>query len=628
MSDDAGMSMADAGDDGGMGPTDSGMPDAGPIDAGQVDAGPLACATDCSELDGECAEGVCDGTTGTCMAVTASDGSGCDDGDSCTSGDVCTGGACAGTDVDCSAMSDACHVGYCDDATGTCMRMNAADGTSCDDGMMCTTGDVCTAGACAGTDLDCSAMTNACNIGTCNTLTGACTQITRSDGTSCSDGMVCTTGDMCMGGVCSGAPVVCPTTECRVGSCGPAGACMFANQPNGTSCTADTNLCTRDECTGGVCGGTLVCRPPADFMPFGSFASTMLRGMPSAPSSDDTCPLGMALVGFEGTTNSSVPAYFGTLRGVCRSLSISGSGAGPYTFADEGPSFLLPNRGTSGTGALMSTICPAGQIVVGFSGRDGGAIDRIAVRCAPLSIVATPTEWVVSVGTTITTATAIGGTGGVMFPNTDCPAGQVATRVRMHHMTDVNGLGLACQTPRLSYAVALTGAGMTAQHGGTGGTAFNDPCPAGTAVVRYQGGVSAGGLVSSIQATCAPVEVVGPVASPSVVLRLSTTTTPMRGGPGPGMYNIACNASEAMVGFSGREGTLLDQVTFRCAPLTANATGLLVGTPVDRGTAGTSPGGAPFAATDCPGESFTTRTIGRSAALLDALAMGCSTATW
>jgi hypothetical protein len=83
-----------------------------------------------------------------------------------------------------------------------------------------------------------------------------------------------------------------------------------------------------------------------------------------------------------------------------------------------------------------------------------------------------------------------------------------------------------------------------------------------------------------------------------------------------------------MVGFSGREGTLIDQATFRCAQLTAFGSSVFTGTPVDQGTAGTSTGGTQFAATDCPGESFATRNVGRAFALVDALAMGCSTATW
>ncbi|MCZ7680290.1 MAG: hypothetical protein M5U28_16590 [Sandaracinaceae bacterium] len=81
-------------------------------------------------------------------------------------------------------------------------------------------------------------------------------------------------------------------------------------------------------------------------------------------------------------------------------------------------------------------------------------------------------------------------------------------------------------------------------------------------------------------------------------------------------------------GFSGREGTLLDQVTFRCSALSASGTSVVVSPPSNRMTVGTSGGGTAFAPADCPAGSFATRNIGRSGTFLDALAMGCSRATW
>jgi len=52
---------------------------------------------DCSPVEAECFQGVCEETDGArCVAVASPDGTACDDGFDCTSGDVCTGGVCLG----------------------------------------------------------------------------------------------------------------------------------------------------------------------------------------------------------------------------------------------------------------------------------------------------------------------------------------------------------------------------------------------------------------------------------------------------------------------------------------------------------------------------------------------------
>lgn len=51
---------------------------------------------DCSELDGECATGVCEPSTGNCVVDPAPDNSSCDDGDECTADEFCSSGECGG----------------------------------------------------------------------------------------------------------------------------------------------------------------------------------------------------------------------------------------------------------------------------------------------------------------------------------------------------------------------------------------------------------------------------------------------------------------------------------------------------------------------------------------------------
>ncbi len=75
----------------------------------------------------------------------------CNDGSACTATDTCQGGACTGADsVTCSAL-DQCHdVGTCDPVSGLCSNPAKPEGAACDDGESCTGPDQCTAGACGG----------------------------------------------------------------------------------------------------------------------------------------------------------------------------------------------------------------------------------------------------------------------------------------------------------------------------------------------------------------------------------------------------------------------------------------------------------------------------------------------
>jgi hypothetical protein len=106
---------------------------------------------------GSCDDGsIC--TSGeTCSAGTCGDGNPanggapCDDGDLCSVGEACAGGNCTGgAPVDCSDLDDDCAVGVCNPATGTCGVQGIGEGQSCDDSNTCTLGEECTGGACAG----------------------------------------------------------------------------------------------------------------------------------------------------------------------------------------------------------------------------------------------------------------------------------------------------------------------------------------------------------------------------------------------------------------------------------------------------------------------------------------------
>ena len=174
--------------------------------------------TDCSALDTGCTVGMCDAEEGGCVGVPVSEGSLCDDGDPCTTGESCSAGACIdGSLLDCSHLDGQCATGECNPSTGSCRAVPLADSTLCDDGNGCTTLDRCSSGVCtAGTARDCSAFTDDCNVGMCDALSGTCGAVPVTDGTFCNDGDSCTVGDSCSAGVCTGTNTCCSVDDFRI----------------------------------------------------------------------------------------------------------------------------------------------------------------------------------------------------------------------------------------------------------------------------------------------------------------------------------------------------------------------------------------------------------------------------
>jgi hypothetical protein len=207
----------------------------------------------------------------------------CDDGSVCTENDTCSAdGVCGGTQIDCSALDGECQQGLCDALSG-CYQAPLPDGTGCtDDGDPCTQ-DVCSAGACAHDQaagvcmIETACYTdgevdpaNACRVCDSASATDAWTNL--ADGTTCPevDSLACTTsacasgrclasvddGFCLIGGACIASGEVNPDNECQ--SCQPTvSKSGWSNLPDGSTCSSGT-------CSSGVCGGTTdPCNPPA-----------------------------------------------------------------------------------------------------------------------------------------------------------------------------------------------------------------------------------------------------------------------------------------------------------------------------------------------------------------------------
>lgn len=194
----------------------------------------------------------------------------CEEGDACTLMDSCQTGTCiAGTPKTCMAL-DACHVaGVCDSMTGLCSNPNAADGTMCNDNNACTQTDSCSAGTCTGSNqITCTASDQCHAVGTCDPMTGMCSNPNAADGTMCNDNNACSQTDTCQSGTCTGSnQITCMASDqCHVaGTCDPmTGMCSNPAAMDGTVCTSGMlpGTCSMGACAAcgdGVKSGTETC---------------------------------------------------------------------------------------------------------------------------------------------------------------------------------------------------------------------------------------------------------------------------------------------------------------------------------------------------------------------------------
>jgi hypothetical protein len=156
----------------------------------------------------------------------------CDDENPCTR-DTCRPDGSCGHDVASCDDGDACTVDSCSSVSG-CAHAPAAAGTACNDGNPCTQADRCEQGACVGgSPVVCAAMDQCHGAGTCDPVTGACSNPTLPDMTECSTDHSCNGQGMCLHGICAGLP------------CGPC-------TPTCDGCGPD-EFCAQADCFGGIC---------------------------------------------------------------------------------------------------------------------------------------------------------------------------------------------------------------------------------------------------------------------------------------------------------------------------------------------------------------------------------------
>ncbi len=162
-----------------------------------------------------------------CVATSGLD---CNDNDPCTS-DACVENGPGPDDDECQVPRDPINEG------GGCAST------------LCETGQTCAAGICqGGTPLDCD-DTVTCTADDCDAALG-CTHAPVAE--ACNDGNPCTLDDACDNGVCVGVDVECAALDnChQAGSCdSTTGTCSDPRKPNGATC-GSTGRCENGSCVG------------------------------------------------------------------------------------------------------------------------------------------------------------------------------------------------------------------------------------------------------------------------------------------------------------------------------------------------------------------------------------------
>jgi hypothetical protein len=213
-----------------------------------------------------CNEGMHPGPVGSCTVIPAEAATSCDDGQFCTVNDSCDGaGVCLGGPPNtCGIVPDGCELVTCDEASQACGVAPVMNGGACTPASLCEVGGTCTNGLCIGVAKDCffAPIPNECYESVCNPANGACEPQTGPVGVACTDpNELCTVGKTCDGaGVCvGGGPLDCSalTQGCFNGACDTmSGQCISEPVPQGGSC-----LSAADDCNNGTCDMAGICQP-------------------------------------------------------------------------------------------------------------------------------------------------------------------------------------------------------------------------------------------------------------------------------------------------------------------------------------------------------------------------------
>jgi hypothetical protein len=234
------------------------------------------------------------------------------------------------------------------------------------------------------------------------------------------------------------------TNAAILGACTGTTGLVLGEVPGGDAATVNTLTgTTTDAAEAGDASDEVGCPICPDPIALSGLSLTAQQGGPGGTAYTDTCPGSQAVIGYQGyiTPPSVGLTLVGGIQALCAEIFLSATGV------ESIPGATLPVRGTSQNGPWMQ-VCPAGEVVVGFSGHSGDFLDRVAFVCAQLGTSdGEGGEEILSIEGE-TTLPFAGGDGGTPYAVT-CPPGQIARGSNLFAGEWVNLFGLVCGTPAL-----------------------------------------------------------------------------------------------------------------------------------------------------------------------------------
>ena len=153
----------------------------------------------------------------------------------------------------------------------------------------------------------------------------------------------------------------------------------------------------------------------------------------------DDCPANQVLIGFRGTIDGGI-AGLRSVAGICGTLSVAASPPYEVTTTQAG---MLPARMSAGN-TIENAMCPANQVIIGFSGRTAMYIEALVFRCAPLTITAAAPNYELELGNATSTPPIGAENAGTTFNAIDCAGDQVAVSQMPNAGSAIDNFGLRC----------------------------------------------------------------------------------------------------------------------------------------------------------------------------------------
>lgn len=169
---------------------------------------------------------------------------------------------------------------------------------------------------------------------------------------------------------------------------------------------------------------------------------------------------------------------------------------------------------------------------------------------------------------------------------------------------------------------ALTDETHTLERGEFMGTGFDDDCLSDQVLVGFSGTTQGDGLdlVTGFSGRCASLSL---DVDGTTLLTTQTEWLPFRGSVSDAVFELSCAPNQVIVGFAGRAGTSLDQLTFECAPLTLVANFVAIGTRTTLPPYGGN-GGTPYTQ-PCPDGKVARGVFGSAQSFTHSIGLACVT---